>query len=381
MHNVAPRKKFAFVVHYVEDWNWLLPIFKHLNDNPYLAVFWVWLVPVFVLMAYLYRIGPKAFEVIDSFEFAGISGDTLAVRNFGKHYMNKARWKSIKKRILETVLAAQERGATVIGLGALNKAEWLTDGGAWIVEELTKPNAERKLKVPLVHGDTLTAAVVSRQAADIIERLDLREKPVFLIGPTSKIGRAVALSLVRRGIRVMMYTNSRRRFEAILEEAGHYRTLLERTMDLRDGRNCRLWITGKAEPHGAELVNNLPYGAVVLNFSVPDPLSQSMRLLRNRLDIHHLDGGLMAYDPATTSMWNRIRLIPGLTYACHAGTIVHAAMGWTDHEIGPVEVDRMDVVLEAAFRVGFDMPPWTSFLRPCVLPTPKHHRASLALVP
>ena len=40
-------------------------------------------------------------------------------------------------------------------------------------------------------------------------------------------------------------------------------------------------------------------------------------------------------------------------HACHAGGVVHALEGWTHNEVGALDVDRIDVVWEAAMRHGF----------------------------
>jgi hypothetical protein len=62
-----------------------------------------------------------------------------------------------------------------------------------------------------------------------------------------------------------------------------------------------------------------------------------------------------------------MRLRPGVTYACHAGTIVHAYMGWTDHEVGPVDVRALPQMWRAAQEAGFFLPEYTSFGRLPVL--------------
>ncbi len=356
--NPAKVGKFAFIVHWVESWNWLLWWFKHLHDNPYLAVFWVWAWPFCLLMSFLYRVGKKAYDVVDRFTFAGMEGETVIVRNFAHHFIQKNE--KIVSRILSAVLDAQARGATVVGLGALIKGETVTEGGALIVRELGE-----KLKIPVVHGDTMTTAVVLQQCLRIIDEIKLK-KPVFLIGATSKIGRALALALVKKGVRVRMLTSVHHRFRAIQAEAGSDGHLMEHAPRVRDGADCPLWVTGKARPTGAEICTFIPTDGVVVNFSVPDPLTES--LLRKRRDVYHFDGGLMAYDPTSTSMAFRMRLVPGLTYACHAGTITHAFMGWKHHEVGPVEVETLDHVLEAGKRAGFTLPSWTSFLRKAWLP-------------
>jgi hypothetical protein len=53
------------------------------------------------------------------------------------------------------------------------------------------------LKVRVVHGNTLTAAV-------ILNEIPSNVKEVFLTGATSKLGRAIALYLCRKKIRVLV---------------------------------------------------------------------------------------------------------------------------------------------------------------------------------
>lgn len=72
--------------------------------------------------------------------------------------------------------------------------ESLNGGGLLFVKK--HPN----LRVRVVHGNTLTAAV-------IIKTLPSDVKEVFMNGATSKLGRAIALYLCSRGIRVMVSNN------------------------------------------------------------------------------------------------------------------------------------------------------------------------------
>lgn len=55
----------------------------------------------------------------------------------------------------------------------------------------------KDLKVRVVHGNTLTAAVILNEIHEDV-------KEVFLTGATSKLGRAIALYLCRRGVRVLV---------------------------------------------------------------------------------------------------------------------------------------------------------------------------------
>lgn len=69
--------------------------------------------------------------------------------------------------------------------------ESLNGGGTLFV------NKHPDLKVRVVHGNTLTAAV-------ILNEIDKNVKEVFLTGATSKLGRAIALYLCRKKIRVVV---------------------------------------------------------------------------------------------------------------------------------------------------------------------------------
>ncbi len=272
---------------------------------------------------------------------------TVLLRNFGLHFFLHSYRPVIRRRILDAVLAMQE-DVDVIGLGALVKDERITQGGRLVVEELGD-----RLKTPVIHGDTLTAAVVAQQVLNLYQGHNLKS-PIFMTGATSKIGRAVALYLAQQGYKVKMYTKDKNRFNAISVEAGPNSNNLIHVNVLSEGRDCNLWITGKAIPSGKELSEYIPGGSIVLNFAVPNPLSA--KDLKKRKDLNSHEGGLLAYNPNQTNLTFTMRLKPGLTYACHAATFVHANMGWQHHEVGPVKLEDMDYLWKLAQEVGFFLP-------------------------
>jgi predicted amino acid dehydrogenase len=335
------------------------------------VVHWWWLKllwPVWAVVSLWHLAWPKSHLRTDRYRFGeALVGHSWLVRNFAWHYLLPPLQGLVRRRINRAVLAAQEMGADVVGLGALNKAEWLNGGGERIVEDLGD-----QLRIPVVHGDTMTAAVVFQRAWQVIERRGLRGAPVFVTGGTSKTGRAVALALIRRGVRVKLLTGSEERFQQIRCSAGSLADLLERAQGLGQGADCPLWITGKSIPAGQELVDAVPRHGAVVNFSVPDPLPPAV--LETRPDVLHLDGGVLAYDPTCTDLWFTLGLKRGVFYACHAGTMVHAHLGWKHHEVGEVDVDRMDAAWLGAAELGLRLPPPTSHHQPVSLsarrPTP-----------
>ena len=342
------KAKYVFLAHWIENWNWMIPHNRDLNLHPDHAWQWAWLSPLFWIISTYYMLGRKDNLMLDHFTFNGsVEGRLIVLRNFGWHFFLKGQRSRIRARILRTVLAEQD-SADVIGLGALTKAEWLTAGGKWIVDELGD-----RLHVPVVHGDTLTAAAVIRRCLNLIEKY--RIKSVFITGATSKIGRACVLDLASRGIRVKLYTGSQERFEEIRAEAGGNGKYLSRAASLEEGHDCTLWVTGKAVPAGNELIRHIPAGAVVVNFSVPNPVGGA--LSGKRPDLLFVEGGLLSFDPALSTQTFNVRLYPGETYACHAGTMVHAYKGWKHHEVGPVEMDKLWEAWEAAVELGFYLKP------------------------
>lgn len=342
-------RSFAFLAHRIESWNWLLNfgMFSYLHRRPEFHWFWIWLWPVYVVVSFVQIFSWKGFETVDEFQFAGMKSQTILLRNYAWHFLFGRVRKAIKLRILKAILSAQKENQ-VIGLGALTKAEWLTKGGQWIVDKLGD-----KLQAALVHGDTLTAAACLKQVDALIKRYNL-STAVFITGATSKIGRAVVLTLARNRIYVKMYTKSEKRFLSIKEEAGESGRYIVMAISLKEGKDCQLWLTGKSKPAGRSLLKAIPKGAVVVNFSVPNPLGEHNE--RPRKDLLVIDGGLLAYNPSVTDLHFTMRLRPGLTYACHAATAVHAYKGWVHHEVDKVNLKMLRPVWEAALEIGFFLP-------------------------
>jgi hypothetical protein len=45
-----------------------------------------------------------------------------------------------------------------------------------------------------------------------------------------------------------------------------------------------------------------------------------------------------------------------ITFACHAGTMVHATKGWSHHEVSQVNVEEMEETWQGARELGVDLP-------------------------
>ncbi|GAB2267477.1 Very-long-chain aldehyde decarbonylase cer3 [Dionaea muscipula] len=264
---------------------------------------------------------------------------TWVVPRVGYQYFLPFASKGINKQIEQAILKADRLGVKVLSLAALNKNESLNGGGVLFV------NKHPDLKVRIVHGNTLTAAVILNDLPENVEE-------VFLTGATSKLGRAIALYLSRRRIRVMMMTSSMERFQSIQKEApADCQKFLIQVTKYQAAKNCKTWIVGKwITPREQSWA---PPGTRFHQFVVPP-------ILHFRNDCTYADLAAMKLpDDVQGLAMCEYTMERGVVHACHAGGVVHSLEGWTHHEVGAIDVDRIDIVWQAALKHGLKPVSWT----------------------
>ena len=357
------RKKFVFLAHRVENWTWLLNftnIFAHLHRNPKLRWMWMWLWPICAVASVIYLFARKGYDTVDSFEVEApdgtlIQGETVLLKNMAWHFLSSRGRKQVRRRVERAVLELRERGFTHIGLGALTKAEFINHGGVDVVEKF----GDQINGSYVLHADTGTDGGTAKQVRCALAKYGIKS-PVFVTGATSKIGRAVALDLARSGVYVKLYTSSKERFVEIWQEAKEkgFGKFLSQAVSLEEGKECRLWLTGKAVPSGKKMISFIPADSVVMNFSVPNPFGEGRLHPRRRKDVLLVECGLAAYEPPSfLPLAHTMRQPRGLTYMCHASTITAAWKGYEGHEVSKVDIDRMSEVWQDVESLGFFLPP------------------------
>ncbi|XP_011079338.1 protein ECERIFERUM 3 [Sesamum indicum] len=300
-----------------------LPYYTRIYLLPFLPV-------TFVVMLLMWA---KSKTFLNSFyNLRGRLHQTWVVPRFGFQYFLPFAAKGINKRIEEAILRANRLGVKVISLAALNKNEALNGGGTLFV------NKHPNLKVRVVHGNTLTAAVILN---DIPK--DVSE--VFLTGATSKLGRAIALYLCRKRVRVLMLTLSTERFRKIQTEApADCQKYLVQVTKYQAAQNCKTWIVGKWITPREQ--NFAPAGTHFHQFVVPP-------ILQFRRDCTYGDLAAMKLPEDVEGLGCcEYTMERGVVHACHAGGVVHALEGWSHHEVGAIDVDRIDLVWKAALKNG-----------------------------
>ncbi|RRT58893.1 hypothetical protein B296_00046249 [Ensete ventricosum] len=201
------------------------------------------------------------------------------------------------------------------------------------------------LKVRVVHGNTLTAAV-------ILNEIPRDVKEVFLTGATSKLGRAIALYLCKKNIRVLMLTLSTERFLKIQKEAPedcqHH---LVQVTKYQAAQHCKV---GYVDSGQVAVAEGAEVGAA--GHALPPVRGAAHHRFQEGLHLRESGGheapqgrsraGVVRGSAAAYTMER------GVVHACHAGGVVHCLEGWTHHEVGAIDVDRIDVVWRAALKHG-----------------------------
>ncbi|TVU09596.1 hypothetical protein EJB05_43080 [Eragrostis curvula] len=295
--------------------------------QPFLLPMW----PFAFLVMLMMWVWSKTF-VISCYNLRGRLHQMWAVPRYGFQYFLPFAKDGINKQIELAILRADKMGVKVLSLAALNKNEALNGGGTLFV------NKHPDLRVRVVHGNTLTAAV-------ILNEIPKGTTEVFMTGATSKLGRAIALYLCKKRVRVMMMTLSTERFQKIQREAPEeFQKYLVQVTKYRSAQHCKTWIVGKwLSPREQRWA---PPGTHFHQFVVPPIIGFRRDCTYGKLAAMRLPKDVQGLGTCEYSLER------GVVHACHAGGVVHFLEGYTHHEVGAIDVDRIDVVWEAALRHG-----------------------------
>ncbi|VAI92845.1 unnamed protein product [Triticum turgidum subsp. durum] len=188
---------FVFLAHVVDVVSSMhVPFaFRACSSQPWttrLVLLPLW--PVAFCIMVLQVLCSKTFTV-SFYCLRGALHQTWTIPRYSFQYFIPPMKDGINRQIELAILRADRMGVKVLSLAALNKNEALNGGGTLFVDR------HPDLRVRVVHGNTLTAAVILHEIPGSV-------KEVFLTGATSKLGRAIALYLCRKKIRVLVRFNS-----------------------------------------------------------------------------------------------------------------------------------------------------------------------------
>eukprot|EP00933_Yihiella_yeosuensis_P038717 TRINITY_DN32658_c0_g1_i2.p1 TRINITY_DN32658_c0_g1~~TRINITY_DN32658_c0_g1_i2.p1 ORF type:complete len:419 (+),score=62.34 TRINITY_DN32658_c0_g1_i2:66-1322(+) len=322
-------------------------------DHRWTPSWWMYpLLPILWLIGFLLahlrrRICCKSYVVVDDHYYNGVRVQTWIVHHFGRHFRNSYELHDSRRNVEYAALDAEKAGARVLGLGALNKAEFLNHGGKDLLNIMPKDRT-----MAITHGNHLTAAATVETIRQLWEAGFMKGKPAFMTGATSKTGRAVAIALWKfYQVPLMLHTTSPERGQ---EVCSHGVGGLEWTENFEDGEDSPVWIIGK---YDLRVCDHMPRNSVACVFAVPDPLTISGK----RPDVKAIEGATLHIDESRLDKPRRFSnlLKSHEIYACHAGSIVRASrpeLGTAD-ELGEIDPDSLPEYIREAQMIGITVPP------------------------
>jgi len=294
------------------------------------------LLPACLLCAAACRAFKRSCFVVQRYGYRGLSCATWSLPVLAYSYAQPRERAYLNSLLLRAIRDAEAQGATHVGLGALNKAQFLNNSGADLVARLP---ADCRVKV--VHGNTLTAAVVYRT----VRQRSAPGEEILITGATSIVGTAVVLRLLRDGYGVRVLTRSEERFGRLQALAGSESQRLLRVEKYEEGSGCRTWVLGS--PLTGPVGHMMPQGCALLEFAAPGSKAEFAH--PHRIEAA---GSVRIKRRVTDLTFCHLRE-QGSVPACLAAAIIHGLEGFQEHEVHEVDVDQIDGWLGLAKKHEF----------------------------
>jgi len=263
-------------------------------------------------------------------------------------YMIPKRYAAVNAGILKLIKDEYtEKGTRYYGLGNLNKMKQLNESGELLVKMVQEDEFLKDKNIRIWTGDTLTAASVYNQIAEIP---DLDE--FFFIGANGKVGTAVCAMFNEKNPHVKIRVFS--------SYHGMNYPNITYTQDLNEMLKYKVVVTGKILP--ARKYEK------VSKFSLRERIPQKTRFimdytvpfieikLESNPGIRHQHIGLLQvtgrnflkghFDICMSHDENHI-------YPCHAGCIINSAEEKEFNEVGEIDLTEMGNIWKKALNYGF----------------------------
>lgn len=251
-----------------------------------------------------------------TFGFAPIRGEMICVMRMPEQVMRS------RQSIVDAAQLAADRGAKVIGLGALTSPA--TRGGTTLLDEL--PNG-----VTLTNGNAYTAAIARHNVVEAAAALGLgTQATVAVVGCTGSVGAAATQLLVEDGFDLLLVGRTERRVYREFGELAERLRVVAGQSEIK-AADVVLLLTGDPTAHLTP--DAVQPGSVVVDLAHPrniEPVEVPVFLER---DVQVAQGGQVVIPNYHCTM--ELKLAEGRnTIACLAETYLFAKEGITEHSVG-----------------------------------------------
>ncbi|XP_039016400.1 very-long-chain aldehyde decarbonylase CER1-like isoform X2 [Hibiscus syriacus] len=301
--------------------------FASFASKPYSSVWYLWFLwPVTLWSMMLTWIYGRTF-VVERNRFDKIKAQTWAIPKYRPQYRLKWQKESINNLIEDSVLEADEKGASVLSLGLMNQSEELNKYGEVYVKK------HPKLRVKLVDGSSLAVAV-------LLNSIPKGTTQVLLRGKLAKVAVAVAFALCQKGIQVAV---SREDEYEKLDKSFGANTEGKLVMS-KSYSSYKIWLVG--DELEEEEQRKAAKGTLFIPFSQFPPKKLRKDCFYHTTPAMQTPVALENVDSCENWLPRRVMSVWRI-----AG-IVHGLEGWEEHECG-YTISSIDKVWDASLKHGF----------------------------
>jgi len=263
-------------------------------------------------------------------------------------YMIPKRYDAVNAGILKLIKDQYKKSGTrYFGLGNLNKMKQLNDSGVLIAKMVNEDKFLKDKKIRIWTGDSLTAASVYNQIAEIPGLTEF-----FFIGANGKVGDAVCEMFSKKNPNV--------KIRVLSSYHGMNYNNVTYTQDLSEMLKYKVVVTGKILPahryakvSKTALRDNTPLKTkFILDYTVPF------------IDIKLECNPEIRHQPIGCLKVNSKKFLKGHfdicmsheedhIYPCHAGCIINSSEGKEFDEVGKIDLTEMETIWKKALNYGF----------------------------
>lgn len=259
----------------------------------------------------------------------------------------------VYEKIIGAIRIAEERGAKIVGLGALTSV--VGDQGITVAKNVN-------IAVTTGNSYTIATAVEGALKGASLMGIEPGEAQVAIVGATGSIGKTCAQLLAKKCNKVVLIGRSVDRLEGLaaeLTKLGSASVTL--TTDVAAGiRDADIVVTVSSAVDAIIEPGFIKSGAVVCDVARPRDVSESVAKERN--DVLVIEGGLIEV-PGDVNFNFNFGFPPGTAYACMSETMILALEGrYESFTLGrDVSVEQVEEISRLATKHGFKLGGFRSF--------------------
>lgn len=334
--------KFAFVIHpiYTADLARKIPLAKYL--------------PEYAVEKVARLLPPMKVSAITGIRssFNECSGEFIACPLTSRQLLNMPVQEALAK-IVSSVRLAEQRGARIVGLGALTSV--VGDAGLTVAQ---------KVGIAVTTGNSYTVYTALEGAKEAARLMGITwaTANILIVGATGSVGSVCTRMLARESRNLTVLARNQHKLESlaasILYETG---VAVRITGDIKGAlQKADVIIAVTASLDTPILPEYLKSGVVVCD--VARPRDVSVRVARERDDVLVIEGGVVDV-PGEPDFHFNFGFPPGKAYACMAETMILALeKRYECYSLGRnITVEQVENIGKLAAKHGFKLSGFRSF--------------------